>query len=508
MLIYGGDDEDAVHEWNAVDVLVNGQLQHGRVINVAEKALLIDFECPTQRAQLIEYGRVFQCKENAERSMTNVQVLLRRHPDAAWIWYPGRVIPIEGFLYEYAEYVEVRLPKGNVKELLPLAQVRPRSAGWKSKLRPMRRGDFMIRSCRMPTPGLSKQPAWVVKKFKAELVRVGKAAFISLLGDTLTYFQRVDELLLTMELLVSICKLAKKRSDTPRWSGPLTISSVSRTSRKRKISGSEAQGFPLPVEVLAEIFRSLDSIGRVRCRRVCPLWNIILTTEAYFPDVRVSGNCADGDYPAMDFCEDGMYWVVACVLKCLSSHTKTLMLSRLDLFECRQLIAPLHHVRPGRPVPTLVLFNCHLSGPLLDRPRDVIGSTVQLAVDLGCEQMLWKKCRFSDATLTAFIPRYAFRVQSSAALTVQLWELLESHLVLEEPLDRPGIAKWIANRLLFPLAHYITPILQGLHDYQSADPRPATPYRGRVWTASTLAQLDATQLTTLTAAFLQEGVKH
>ncbi|XP_055344480.1 uncharacterized protein LOC129592460 [Paramacrobiotus metropolitanus] len=445
--------------------------------------------------------------------MTNVQVLLRRHPDGAWIWYPGRVIPMESFLYDYAEYVEVRLPKGNVKELLPLAQVRPRSAGRLSKRGPMQRSDFMVRSCRMPTPGLSNLPARVLKKFKAELIRVGNAAFVSLLGDTLTYFQLADAQLLTTERLVAICKLARKRSDTPQWSRPLTISSVPRSNKKRKISGSEVKGFPLPVELLVEVFQSLDSIGRVRCRRVCPLWNSILTTDAYFPDVRVSGNCADGDYPAMHFyglvdgrlwVVDGMYWVVACLLKCLSSHTKTLTLSRLDVYECRALLAPLHHVRPGRRLPLLVLNNCHLSGPLLDCPRDVIASTVQLAVECGCERMLWQKCRLSDAILTVFVPRHAFSDLLSEALSVQLWDLFESRLVLEKPLDRSAIAKWIADCLRYPLNHYIPSILQGLRDYQSADPRPATPYRGRLWTASSLAQLEVAQLTTLTAAFLKE----
>ncbi|XP_055344457.1 uncharacterized protein LOC129592442 [Paramacrobiotus metropolitanus] len=507
MLIFG-DDEDAAWPWNAVDALVDGQLQHGRVINLADKGLIIDFECPAQRAQFVEYGRVFHYTANTGRSnVVAVQVLLRRHPDGVWIWYPGRVI--QSSLCKKAEYVEAQLPQGNVKELLPLAQVRPAPAEGVCAEGRVRRGDFVIRSCQMPAGGLSNQPPRIVKKFKAELNEVGMAIFVSLLGETLTYLQIQDAQPLKMRQLKIICELARKRKPPTRSSQPaaipITLNNGPRSSRKRKNFGSDDEGMRLPVELLVELFQSLDSIGQVRCRRVCALWNTLLTTDAYFPDVRVSGNCADGDYPAVYFSEDGMYWVVECVLKCLSSHTKMLGLSRMDLFECRQLMAPIHHALPGRRLPLLVLHNCNLSGPLplMKRARDVIASTAQLAVECGCERMLWQQCRLSDASLTALVPRYAFRDLSLEPLTVQLWDLFERHRVLEEPLDRPAVAQWIADCVGHPRRWGNQSIVQGLQAYQSADPRPATRYRHRAWTASTLAQLDVTQLTTLTTAFLQ-----
>ncbi|XP_055344485.1 uncharacterized protein LOC129592465 [Paramacrobiotus metropolitanus] len=268
------------------------------------------------------------------------------------------------------------------------------------------------------------------------------------------------------------------------------------------MSGRDENGFPLPAELLVEVFQTLDSIGRVRLRLVCQLWDTLLTTEGYFPDVRVSVHGCAGS-GAAHFAEDGLYWVVACLLKCLSDRSKMLVLSKLELFECRDLIAPVNHARPGRRLPALVLHDCDVS-EAVDSVQEVMESVVDLAVDYRCERMVWVKGRFSVGTLKAVVPQHVFSGQSKEQMQVALWDLLESHLVLENPLDWPTIARWIAGSLGKLHNDTVPTILQGLQEYQSGDPRPSTRYRGRQWTQSDLAQLDVATLTTLTVAFLQE----
>ncbi|XP_055344443.1 uncharacterized protein LOC129592431 [Paramacrobiotus metropolitanus] len=503
MLLYG--DEGSVCVWNSVDVLVEGQLQHGRVINVADGGLIIDFQCASQRAQFVAYGRIFRCYPNWLIPTDDVQVLLRRRADAAWLWYPGNVVDLD---FEDANCVEVSLPHGTVRELLPWEQVRPPLSHVDLEERRVMPGHFVVRWCRLAVPHWAGVSQRVGQIFRWELQRRCDALCICVKNQTMDYLQRQIDNPLTTEQVEGVYKLARmaKRSDVT--SGPIVpvfphrvVPSVAPLRRKRKLSGGDRDGVPLSVELLVEIFQSLNSLGRVRCRRVSSLWNALLTTDAYFPDVRVSGHWLD--YDALHYAEHTTYWAAVCLLKCLRHATKTVVLSHLDVSEWRELTAVINYIRPARRLPVLVLCGCDLGEPF-DWAKDVIGSTAQLAVQSGCQRLVWVNCRFADRALQAVVTQHAFRVQSPEAMEVQLWDLLESSLQLQKPLDRSAIAQWIAESVAQQRNYDIEMILLGLWNYQSADPRPATPYRGREWTASMLAQLDATQLTTLTTAYLHD----
>ncbi|XP_055357247.1 uncharacterized protein LOC129602275 [Paramacrobiotus metropolitanus] len=154
MLSYSFDDQNhAVYAWNAVDVLVDGQLQHGDVINMTEGGLIIDFKCPTKRAQFVKYGLIFHCNNRQNFwpwGEQPAQVVLRRHSDGAWIWYPGALVSLGSFTSNNVELVDIQRPYGTVRELLPWQQVRLAPTNAVLEERRVGQTDFVIRDCPMP----------------------------------------------------------------------------------------------------------------------------------------------------------------------------------------------------------------------------------------------------------------------------------------------------------------------------------------------------------------------
>ncbi|XP_055354696.1 uncharacterized protein LOC129600256 [Paramacrobiotus metropolitanus] len=466
MLFYG-NRKNSVHAWNGVDVLVQGQLQHGNVVNVADQGLIIDFQCATQRAQFIEYGRIFRYNPPAtSRPQDAIQALLPRHRDGAWIWYPARIIHgVCKAFDDIMELVEVQGPHGVVRELLSWQQVRVTPTGVTLENWRVKPNDFVVRSCPLSADYSSADLPLLGKTFDNELAGLKEVLYVTRVRQTFFYLQKeecpplqasdVDNVLCMAQTMAINC-------------GPEGV-------KKRRV----AECLPLPAELLREIFKALDSIERIRCRRVCHLWNTILTTEADFPDVRVS---CSADYGHALCAMIGMHWMVAGLLKCLTSATRVLVLRNLELDACVQLLAVVQYVLNGSRLPTLIFSNCHLG----DTARSFVSRSVKdiaemaagVAVNYGCER---------------------------ETLIMQLWDVFEKNLVLEKPLDRPALAEMIAA--LNPSAGRqeaddVRDILYGLHAYQSADPRLTTLYRGREWTVQSIGEVDVDELTPLTVAFL------
>ncbi|XP_055356593.1 uncharacterized protein LOC129601745 [Paramacrobiotus metropolitanus] len=270
----------------------------------------------------------------------------------------------------------------------------------------------------------------------------------------------------------------------------------------------------LPAEILVAVFQALDSIERVRCRRVCPLWNDILTTDAHFPDVRVSGTYAQytcGDYP-----RNGMYWVIACLMKSLGPCTKVAVVSRENLHDGLGLSAPFHHaLPPGRRLPVLVLHDCGV-GVGLDGMSQTVVRTAELLVQCRTDTIMWKNCRFACENWTAVVAQVTWRVESRQQMEIQLWDLWERGVPSGPLVDRQTLQEWIMSlgwdtwntprQDLMSVGHQLK-ILQALNGYQSADPRESSHYRQREWTASNIPDLDAGRLSTLTVAVLSHYLR-
>ncbi|XP_055349934.1 uncharacterized protein LOC129596627 [Paramacrobiotus metropolitanus] len=510
MLIYG-DDGHRVHAWNAVDVLLDGQLQHGDVINVAPGGLIIDFQCAARRAEFVAYGRIFHCDDKSFKAATqDSQVLLRRHPDGAWIWYPGMFLwlPLT-FEYEEAHYVEVQRPSGAVQELVPLRQVRAPPSDAALEERCVKDGDFVIRCYALPAEyGVEWTPLLDVI-FKYGLQQLHRVRSTSLVNQTLVYLQRRDQTPLSAEQVEKLYTVSKKlENDEIASQAQRTISPapVSASQDKSPTSDNNGCGLSLPPELLVEIFQALDSIERVRCQRVCALWHTLLTTVSHFPGVRVSGK--ETDYgPALYFSHDRLYWIVACFLKCLSPATRRVVVTQLESLQCSQVATLIKHVVKTHPISLLMFVNCSL-GDAKFLIKDIVDGVARiLARCSGCGSVVVRNCSLHDHNLQAAVAYHVFRERALASMKLQLWDLFEKNLILTKPVDRPALAAWIADCIAQQRMDELRfQIVKGLILYQSVDPRPSTAYRTRNWTTSTLAEVDVNQLTTLTAAALSEGV--
>ncbi|XP_055334169.1 uncharacterized protein LOC129585492 [Paramacrobiotus metropolitanus] len=440
MLVYG-DEDHRVYAWNAVVVLMKGnKLKHGHVINKAEGGLIIDFGCERQRARFIEYGRLAHCiYHDFMRPTDEAQVLLRSPTTGAWVWYPGQVVGLGAYRLEKAEVVEVQLPKGRtIRELLPMDQVRrPPPRDYLRSDNAVRKEHFMIRSCTLPDVSWDDESHWLREVFQREMARRFPVVCTALRGSkvhylqdgTKVYYMEHDKYLRPVNTLdmINLYRWAKNEekggfsSASSRWVLRDMASSLDSGQQK----SGKRRAMPLPVELLAEVIQSLDSIERFRCRRVCPLWNAVLTIEANFPVVRVSGK--DGAYSNRHFRNEGAYWVSAGLLKCLSSRTRVVVITGLNIHESTDLVKIVKHNRNEKRLPMLEFRECCF-GNDHDIIDDILDETVKLMLEClaCCDRILWKQCRIVDRSLTAPVAQLSIGVPSSfTPLKRQLWELVE-----------------------------------------------------------------------------------
>ncbi|XP_055357039.1 uncharacterized protein LOC129602097 [Paramacrobiotus metropolitanus] len=469
---------DYVFEWNAVDVLVDGRLQRGVVINAADGGLVIDFECTTRRSQFIEYGRIFHCfcdtydlwVTKPGQGAGGAEVLLRYHPTDSWTWYPARVASTEsrGHAYDAAEFMEVQLPHGSVIELVPCLQIREVATA-ESPRPSVTKGDFVVRCCPLPAVCWSQAPHWLGQIFQQELSRHPSTSLCAVLSQAVLYLQQPENTPLTPAKLEELynCGCARPLPPSPmlRQSEP----SSSPPRKQRKVGG---ESLPLPAELLVEIFQALDSIERLRCRRVCHMWNSLLTTASRFPDVRVSGK--DGYYGDVQLDDCAKYWVLACLLKCLMPATKMAVVMQVCADDSRDIAQPMRYVfSTDRLLPTLVFYDCDF-GDENSSAHIIMHHAAYVALEYACGRIVWKQCRiFCSKPIT--ITQHVFSVCSQEDMEMQLFDLFEQTVVRDRsPLDLPTLAGWIAKAVAHNRDYYVSIILKTLNSYQSADPRPTT----------------------------------
>ncbi|XP_055349891.1 uncharacterized protein LOC129596589 [Paramacrobiotus metropolitanus] len=256
----------------------------------------------------------------------------------------------------------------------------------------------------------------------------------------------------------------------------------------------------LPPELLVEVFLSLDSIGRVRCRRVCPLWNSLLTTGAYFPDVRVFHS--DADYNGLDDYEHTLYWMMVCLLKCLHSTTKMVIAMKMRWYEFGELENLMYGILQATGAPSVVFYKGHFVVDKFDFLDDVVSCLADL-VDPG-GRVVWRQCLIGDRYITASVAHHSSVGHTDhAEVEKGLWEAVEKSLT-GEPMNGQALAKWIADCTVQKRKKHIDEIVQVLNHYQRADPRELTRHQhgNREWKESDVPCVDVGQLTTLTAAAL------
>ncbi|XP_055353182.1 uncharacterized protein LOC129599070 [Paramacrobiotus metropolitanus] len=425
----------SLYAWNAVEVLVDGVMQLGKVVNLAEKGLIVDFGCAGQRSQFVEYHTVFQ----SQRLLTSggahvnpgVQVLLRAGRDCPWAWYSGKALSLgtdsEGYLAGLV-VVEVQLPHGIVKELLPMNQGRRPLSESDLALLSVRDGGFVIRECSLPaTYSGGFQPPFEIHPIR--LPRTRRVLCTAVLGDRLLYLQHGVDRPLQPEELEELYNRMKKNGDIPEnliFSTQITVKGQDR-HRQAKASCQLFQF--LPSELLREVFQSMDSINRIRCRRVCALWNTVLTTDANLPDVRVSGRKEDSPSSRMP----PLFWALNCLLHCVSGRAKWIVLANMEMSECDQADTLIRY-SAGR-IQTLVFNRCSWIGNAWSSSLGTIMECLRRVCGTA-ERAVWKQCHIGERRLTAVVPQHSIVCLPDERLLEQLRDMFEKHLVVKEPVDR------------------------------------------------------------------------
>ncbi|XP_055332953.1 uncharacterized protein LOC129584689 [Paramacrobiotus metropolitanus] len=514
MYVYGYKNH-SVHGWNGVDVMVSGQLQYGVVINAVENGLIIDFGCAGHRSELVQYGKIFDCSEaflseenwNKELGgdLADVQVLLRARPNRPWTWYPAKLLPVSGDLdFDVAVYgfVEIDLDGLTTKEIVLDSQIRVPPTAKDMEKRLIKQNEYVTRSCSLPSSYWTSISSLLCDEFQREVERRLKVCVISVLSETLIYLQRSEQAAIKPAQLEEIFKKSKQRAENnaevrERFGKRLRLA---RTSAKKVTKRfSVKPEVKLPLGILNEVFKCLRTIDRIRCRRVCALWNSLLTSGDNLKDVRVSWE-EENFSPFPDYNWSSLYAIAGCFLKSLSKTTERIVISDMDAVtrDIFPLVARL--LRDSR-IKTLTYFKSKI---FLEEPvRHYLSG---LAADYSnvakfCSVVIWRHCWISDGKVAASVGKAVIRLDSPH-LEADLWGIFERNLELTSELDVKRISQWIAESVSAKNDYVLDEVAMVLNDYQSCDPRAVTQFGGHDWTAENLNDLDVTKFSKLTLCAL------
>ncbi|XP_055353819.1 uncharacterized protein LOC129599556 [Paramacrobiotus metropolitanus] len=552
----------AVHTWTAVDVDVDGLQQHGHVIGLKDavggaQRLIVDFECPGQRAVPVEYGRIFHCAGEegimgnllpvfcdyrmankklspapAGNDHADVEVLLRDHPRRPWIWYPAKLLmivfgQITALRSNPPDFVlvEVSLSGQCCRELLPLSQVRRPATLEELQRNKLDPGFFLIRCC------------WVSEKYWAPLegrtaVQLGRQLdghVKSMVSNILRRGIEMEELrMLRMRLLalgmvegktVPVADLRDlfRQYLAYRWSDSLLKGNSRGKEERRKAESRENPAMMLIPEILKEIFKMLDTIARLRCRRTCHLWEAILTSLELCRDVHVRLN--ENDDLIGEEAWNTNFSAYACIFKHITSATRTISirgtysdrlavensagyigqvvqaltirLDRLILSPTATGIDGIEHDDPFHNYQQEVLIR----DKTLRAYSDDLTTTYS-RIGSWCDRIIWTNyslCMYCPARyfLKLRIPRAVFDLRNLCA--VQFWNVFEKCLVDTQPLDVERITCWM-DQIESQSIRNCRRIIKTLREYQSCDPRPFAQYSQQDWTLDTLDSLDIRNL--------------
>ncbi|XP_055344326.1 uncharacterized protein LOC129592341 isoform X2 [Paramacrobiotus metropolitanus] len=459
-----------VHAWNAVDVLVDGRLRHGSVVNTAENGLLVNLFCPSQTELFVEFGKIFDCSDKLlqksqyrlsckpytgykaatewkyplqlnGRGSAHVEVLMRDGSKGPWTWYPAIVL-VTGFSTNQCDYafVEVQLEGYTLQELVPPAQIRSTLTHEQLQDRLIQPNDFVISTWCLPedTPILCAA-------FQRELEMHHKIMPISVVlkENELIFLKRhnTEEPFRPMEEAFHSAK-SKLASNQVRIS---KLSHAEQMYRRilAKRPTSKCLRTALPIAVLRDVFQYLDTIDRQRCRRTCHLWNSLVKSAELCLEVPISlTKPCFARYRLHPRQWTHMYAMLACFLKFVGPTTKRICIgdipySRRDLASASINFLVYHEI--VKDIQQVVFYNCHI-------PVDDFH--VYCAFQPLCQQVIWRNCTVClpcrrIGPLKSFVAHVVIDLESISRSL--LWDIFEDHLDRTQFLPLERIAQWLTD---------------------------------------------------------------
>ncbi|XP_055345092.1 uncharacterized protein LOC129592959 [Paramacrobiotus metropolitanus] len=277
---------------------------------------------------------------------------------------------------------------------------------------------------------------------------------------------------------------------------------------KRKTPGGEmGRALALPVEVLKEVFFSLDTVDRQRCRRTCQLWETLLTSAELCRDVHAS--CIHRAFsPHLAKKWNGNYVVYNCLFKYISRDTETVCIhdtdvncsNYSDLSKVDEALKLIKHAadKAGIRVQRIIMHRCSLTidYPLILKHGFSTMAALRSSLSTVCDRLIWKDQSLQQREESGATILLEFRIPFevfilSNADEAQIWEVAEKHLLCSGPaLDMERIAQYIAKG---HFAH-IQAILQA---YEGTDPRSSAYSHGVLMTEDDIANVDVRKLNKL-----------
>ncbi|XP_055356417.1 uncharacterized protein LOC129601573 [Paramacrobiotus metropolitanus] len=455
-------DGRKINARNAVDVKIDGLLQHGFLLGREEKPgddstpprLIVDFGCTSQRSVLVESGTVsagYMDRYCHSDVGTVVQVLLREGPDRPWRWYPGKLLLRRFKRLKHVALVEVMVGGQCRRELIPNRQIWDRAATLSTTHKPV---------MGIPSKSTANKVSTNVTGCPQRKVAKRKPA------------KAIDEPKRKRPLRVDQCRLA------------------------------------LPFEVLKEIFHSLDTVDRLRCRRTCQLWETLLTSAELCQVMRVSRRGESSSLPVVWDCNYAMY---GCILKHITAATRIICIRDTQRFcaaspsDADEVVDLIKEVLDdaGLRIDSVIVHQRSIRLSLSTYARWKMGVfSMEMAAQkarLGscCGRLIFKnygvtmESEYGTGCVHFRIPAAI----SNAGLVdeAQTVELFERHLVSEGlPLDVERISICMSD--LIGIKENAKEVIKILHDYQSCDPRPSAHYRGRQWRMDDVADVELAKL--------------
>ncbi|XP_055348466.1 uncharacterized protein LOC129595468 [Paramacrobiotus metropolitanus] len=540
-----------VYLWNSVDVLTeSGLFQHGEVINVAETGLMVDFHCNGQRAQLVSYNNALHPSwfpyslmqqhwyeplqpNPAATENASVQVLCRPHLGAAWCWYPGRLLRLP-FCFPCLQiglvWVAVDLDGRRLTELFSADQVRFPPSKQQLAQRALSPDYFVVREYRLPDEFWVTLTPKAADDFHRQLeLEKGDVRVISILGGAVKYLQRRNAKAVTEKEVQEVRELTEKTShrvlsDEQDKLG-LEVTVIAAATRKRKHPDDDAPPevecvLPSATHLLLEIFHSLDSVNRQKLRRVCPLWNTVLTGADSVTIVRVSFRL-NRFFPRKEEDFTDVYGAVAVLLKCTNGKTQRVIIEDLCAEQLDIAVVVVKRVLRDIRVKQLICHRVEMDWELnygyegyeyidngaaaaeevQEKGRIIFRRLAKMLKSMAphCDELCLQRCEFSSLEKMSVIIPHATVKLDAADIEAQFWDLYEAQLS-REGVNLEEMAEWIRTGA----KNLRAMVVQYLMVWQSRDPRSTTPYRGHKWTLGNLKDLDVSKLTTLTLRALKE----
>ncbi|XP_055348129.1 uncharacterized protein LOC129595227 [Paramacrobiotus metropolitanus] len=361
-----------IYKVNSVDVVdATGSFRHGRVVDVGNDGLFIDFFCPDQRRQFHPFRDVFLsdcCRALHHLGVEDlhaadpaspqraVEVLVRENPSRPFTWVPATVLPLQPpALHELQSTVVVEYAhpgtEGLQREIFPGEQLRMTLTNWQQELAGDHElvghrddaelglvcvppGRFVVYRVALPSsltiapaallPAVEAHLKWYFDDyFRAEVnimpVAVEAGAVVCLELLPLARFDRHKHLTLNPTIFL------------PKIIRNIATNNLQITPNPTPTDDTSADIRDLPTDLLTEVFSCLNSFVQSRTRRVCSAWADLLDTASLANHlILTDALCArNHEYP-----------LVAVVYKLLRPDTRSLLLTSYDPHEVAPTLFP------------------------------------------------------------------------------------------------------------------------------------------------------------------------